>query len=132
MWQVVGNKVVNQPSLAHYQRILRRDRMGVKCAICGRTKKPIGRDSRDNGLCEYECEGYLQEPYPSAHWDSELKDEFIRGFNAAIDKAVEVVESANNFLDALNQDEVWNISCRQADRKLRAVIEELNKLKENI
>ena len=54
------------------------------------------------------------------------------GFNAAIDKAVEVVESANNFLDALNQDEVWNISCRQADRKLRAVIEELNKLKENI
>lgn len=60
------------------------------------------------------------------------KDAFYSGFNAAIDKAVEVVESANNFLDALNQDEVWNISCRQADRKLRAVIEELNKLKENI
>ena len=55
-----------------------------------------------------------------------------RGWNAAIDKAVEVVEWANNFLDALNQDEVWNLACRQADRKLRAVIEELKKLKEDI
>lgn len=64
-------------------------------------------------------------------WE-QLDDNYCNGWNAAIDKAVEVVESANNFLDALNQNEVWNISCRQADRKLRAVIEELNKLKENI
>ena len=65
-------------------------------------------------------------------WWVHGNEEYERGFNAAIDKAVEVVESANNFLDALNQDEVWNLSCRQADRKLRAVIEELKKLKENI
>lgn len=75
-----------------------------------------------------------------AHGESEcvcgawerLDDNYCKGWNSAIDKAVEVVERANNFLDALNQNEVWNLACRQADRKLRAVIEELNKLKENI
>jgi len=67
---------------------------------------------------------------PECRYDLDQAE--FRSWNAAIDKAVEVVESANNFLDALNQDEVWNLSCRQADRKLRAVIEELKKLKENI
>lgn len=65
-------------------------------------------------------------------WTENTKEHEKAIWNAAIDKAVEVVERANNFLDALNQNEVWNLACRQADRKLRAVIEELKKLKEDI
>lgn len=55
---------------------------------------------------------------------------YSQGFNAAVDKAVEIVNKANNFMLATNQDEIWNSACRQADGKLRAVIEELKKLKE--
>jgi len=51
----------------------------VKCNICGRTKKPVGRDSHDNGLCSHECEGYRQEPYASSYWPDELREEFERG-----------------------------------------------------
>lgn len=43
----------------------------VKCAVCGRSKKPIGRDSRDNGLCDMECEGYREEPHPGYKWPEE-------------------------------------------------------------
>ena len=52
----------------------------VYCQICHRPKKPIGRDSRDNGLCDHDCEGYRLEPYPSTWWpgerDASLEDEF--------------------------------------------------------
>jgi len=40
----------------------------VYCTVCGRPKKPIGRDSRDNGLCQHDCEGYRLEPLPSSYW----------------------------------------------------------------
>lgn len=43
----------------------------VRCVVCHRTKKPIGRDSRDNGLCDYECEGYLQAPFVGSLWPCE-------------------------------------------------------------
>lgn len=47
----------------------------VQCAVCGRTKKPIGRDSFDNGLCSHECEGYRLEPLPDHLWPGE--EEFL-------------------------------------------------------
>lgn len=44
------------------------------CAVCGRTKKPWGRDSRDNGLCDTDCEGYAQDPRPGHLWPGELAE----------------------------------------------------------
>lgn len=44
----------------------------VKCAVCGRRKKPIGRDSMDNGLCDRDCPGYSQEPHAGHLWPSEI------------------------------------------------------------
>jgi hypothetical protein len=40
--------------------------------VCGRLKKPLGRDSRDNGLCDCDCEGYRQPPEPGHLWPGEL------------------------------------------------------------
>jgi hypothetical protein len=34
------------------------------CTECGRPKKPVGRDSFDNGLCDHECPGYRKAPEP--------------------------------------------------------------------
>jgi hypothetical protein len=43
-----------------------------KCATCGRTKKPVGRDSMDNGLCQEDCDGYHQPPYAGHLWPGEI------------------------------------------------------------
>jgi len=40
-----------------------------RCEVCERRKKPIGRDSRDNGLCDQDCEGYHMDPEPGTEWD---------------------------------------------------------------
>ena len=50
--------------------------VAVECAVCHRRKKPIGRDSRDNGLCDGECEGYRQEPKPGSLWPGESEADF--------------------------------------------------------
>lgn len=42
------------------------------CEICGRTKKPIGRDVIKADYCNDECEGYRQEPTPGHLWPGEL------------------------------------------------------------
>ena len=34
----------------------------VTCTTCGRTKKPVGRDTIDNGLCDTDCPGYADDP----------------------------------------------------------------------
>ena len=47
------------------------------CNVCYRRKKPIGRDSRDNGLCDHECEGYTQPPLPNDKWTDENTPEKI-------------------------------------------------------
>lgn len=44
----------------------------VRCLTCGLIKKPIGRDSRDNGLCDEDCSGYRQAPAPGHLWPGEL------------------------------------------------------------
>jgi len=43
----------------------------VRCTYCGRMKKPIGRDSMDNGLCDEDCTGYQAEPEPCDLWPGE-------------------------------------------------------------
>lgn len=49
-----------------------------ECSVCHRTKQPIGRSApmeMANGLCNYECDGYRQDPQPTAHWnDEDAKD----------------------------------------------------------
>ena len=46
----------------------------VECAVCHRTKKPSGRDSMDNGLCDRDCEGYRADPQPGHLWPSEWRE----------------------------------------------------------
>lgn len=43
-----------------------------KCRKCGRTKKPIGRDSLDNGKCDRDCPGYSEDPTPGHLWPGEI------------------------------------------------------------
>ena len=43
----------------------------VKYAVCRLSKKPIGRDSMDNGLCDSDCPGYFAEPKPHWLWPNE-------------------------------------------------------------
>jgi hypothetical protein len=45
-----------------------------ECLICGRRKKPYGRDAgaaAANGYCGYDCEGYNQEPKAGHFWPEE-------------------------------------------------------------
>ena len=50
--------------------------VAVECMVCGRTKKPVGRDSMDNGLCSYECPGYRKDPRSGSLWPGETEAEF--------------------------------------------------------
>lgn len=43
-----------------------------ECAVCHRRKKPRGRDSMDNGLCDQDCHGYLLAPEPGHLWPGEI------------------------------------------------------------
>ena len=44
------------------------------CELCRRRKKPQGRHSDDNGLCDPECDGYW-EGEPAGHlWPTEGGD----------------------------------------------------------
>ena len=46
----------------------------VQCAVCGRTKPPVGRDvaAADGGYCEHECPGRHREPIGGHLWPGEL------------------------------------------------------------
>lgn len=49
-------------------------RAAAQCTTCGMSKKPVGRSAplaMANGLCDHECPGYLEEPYPGHHWPGE-------------------------------------------------------------
>ena len=46
----------------------------VRCADCGMTKSPLGRDpGMDNGLCGVDCPGYYKVPTPGHLWPGELR-----------------------------------------------------------
>jgi hypothetical protein len=46
----------------------------VYCEVCFRRKKPIGRDSMDNGLCSWDCIGYRKNPQPGHLWQGEFEE----------------------------------------------------------
>lgn len=46
----------------------------VRCAVCDLPKKPIGRAApleMANGLCDQDCPGHREEPYPGQLWPNE-------------------------------------------------------------
>ena len=45
------------------------------CDECGRRKKPRGRDSMDNGLCDSDCPGYRRIPKSGHLWPGEIADD---------------------------------------------------------
>jgi hypothetical protein len=52
--------------------------LSIVCKVCGRQKKPIGRDAplaMANGLCDSECEGYYNEPKPGYLWPGECRNQ---------------------------------------------------------
>jgi len=45
------------------------------CGLCGRSKKPFGRDAPpSSNYCSHGCGGYLRDPYPSQLWPGECYD----------------------------------------------------------
>jgi len=48
-----------------------------ECQACWLIKKPVGRSAplaMANGLCDYECPGYTQEPTPCDLWPGEVRE----------------------------------------------------------
>lgn len=46
-----------------------------ECGVCGKTKKPIGRDAPvETYYCDEECLGYRKNPTPGHLWPGELAD----------------------------------------------------------
>ncbi len=53
--------------------------VAVRCNVCGLLKKPVGRSAAPemaNSLCDFECEGYAEEPQPGDLWPGEKRSEF--------------------------------------------------------
>lgn len=54
-------------------------RRGVRvvCAVCGRTKAPVGRSTPAvMSLCDDDCRGYRTPPLPGSLWPGETTEEF--------------------------------------------------------
>jgi hypothetical protein len=61
------------------QRAHKRRGVAVRCTTCGLTKKPIGRSApleMANGMCDFECPGYQQEPRVGDLWPGETCEQF--------------------------------------------------------
>lgn len=87
----------------------RTTRMGipVKCAVCGQTKKPVGRSAPMGwSSCDDECKGYRQPPYPGSLWPGETEDDFGYPIGDAGTKRVpvkdEVDESAADWFHGIS------------------------------
>jgi hypothetical protein len=51
--------------------------VAVKCRTCGQRKAPRGRSvPMEMYLCDHECPGYREEPYPGYLWPGETREEF--------------------------------------------------------
>ena len=48
----------------------------VECVVCGKEKKPWGRESALGGLCDYDCPGYRKDPQPGRLWPGEKCSDF--------------------------------------------------------
>jgi len=53
--------------------------ISVRCTTCDKRKSPIGRSApleMDGGLCDSDCSGYREEPYPGCLWPCESEEDF--------------------------------------------------------
>jgi len=51
--------------------------VAVYCTVCAARKKPIGRSAPLGVyLCDDDCEGYRQEPFPGQLWPGETREQF--------------------------------------------------------
>lgn len=53
--------------------------VAVNCTVCGMRKKPIGRSAAMEmaaSLCDDDCPGYREEPYPGQLWPGETREQF--------------------------------------------------------
>ena len=51
--------------------------IAVICELCGKTKQPIGRSAPIGlSLCNEECKGYNEFPYPGELWTDESEQDF--------------------------------------------------------
>jgi hypothetical protein len=51
--------------------------IAVTCTTCGRNKKPHGRSAPvGSWLCDEQCQGYHQMPWPGCLWPGETDEEF--------------------------------------------------------
>lgn len=60
------------------------------CSVCGLRKNPIGRSApleMANSLCDFECEGYRQDPLPGSLWPGETEKDF--GYPVGVDGVVD-------------------------------------------
>jgi hypothetical protein len=49
----------------------------VLCTVCLQAKKPRGRSAPAvMSLCDYDCRGYLREPFVGQLWPGETAEEF--------------------------------------------------------
>ena len=51
----------------------------VNCRVCGLRKLPIGRAAplaMANSLCDHECPGYRDDPWPGSLWPGERMGDF--------------------------------------------------------
>ena len=51
--------------------------ISVDCVVCGKQKKPRGRDAPvSSPYCTYGCTGYQKEPLPGSLWPGESEADF--------------------------------------------------------
>lgn len=53
--------------------------VAVECTVCGLRKQPIGRSApmaMAGSLCDDDCPGYREDPYPGQLWPGETREEF--------------------------------------------------------
>lgn len=56
---------------------LERVGIAVMCTVCGHRKAPRGRSAPPElYLCNDDCPGYRQEPFPGSLWPGESESEF--------------------------------------------------------
>jgi len=100
----------------------------VKCTVCGRMKKPIGRDSMDNGLCQHDCEGYRLEPLASQFWSD---TEEIEHLKYRIDEVENMLEqktceggSALEEIDKLKAEnkQIWDEAIEIAEHAIQETV----------
>lgn len=71
---VAQSRVSDEEQMPHNETCWRQ----VDCIVCGKRKKPIGRDAPTamaNSLCDHECPGYYRDPQPPHYWSKEEVEE---------------------------------------------------------